>query len=393
MPNTNSNYNGSFDNSVGVQAGDSAQGINAQFGSNPFFTAGTRKLPIAGTSIPSCPILLPNGSGLVDVTNNMMWKNWGSVDEVPSVIATEFELDYGQWTQNLANLVGGFNDLFSQKKLDVYQNIYRGNPTGFKYNFPWLLKNGDNIRSVRNTWGEAPALSNYFKKNDVDTNKGKLGVSDIAAAIVGRAISAESAGIGFEEINEFKSTDAQSLQVSFPLYNTYNPDTAFMHYSFVQLFTFQNLKSRTSLMTYVPPKLYTVSTQGLGGVYLAAAYVSDLKIDSIGTTRSISEFNSYSSLPILIPEAYKVTITFSDLLSQSSNIFAGTMGGTPIQVITGANPQNTEENGTIALRGVNGFSNGIIGQVQQSGFGSAGPSSGAPQPTLNTGLAGSKGPQ
>jgi hypothetical protein len=373
MPNTNSNYNGSFDNSVGVQAGDSAQGINAQFGSNPFFTAGTRKLPIAGSSIPSCPILLPNGSGLVDVTNNMMWKNWGSVDEVPSVIATEFELDYGQWTQNLANLVGGFSDLFSQKKLDVYQNIYRGNPTGFKYNFPWLLKNGDNIRNVKNTWGEAPALSNFFTKGD--TQEGKQSkIADIVGAGIGATISYGSAGIGFEEINEFKSTDSQSLQVSFPLYNTYNPDTAFMHYSFVQLFTFQNLKSRTSLMTYVPPKLYTVSTQGLGGVYLAAAYVSDLKIDSIGTTRSISEFNSYGSSPILIPEAYKVTITFTDLLSQSSNIFAGTMGGSQIQVIGNVNFLNKKNTEQIALAGANGFSNGIVDQVQQSGFGSSGAS-------------------
>ena len=85
-------------------------------------------------------------------------------------------------------------------------------------------------------------------------------------------------------------------------------------------------------MTYIPPKIYTVDTYSLGGVYMAAAYVSNFKIDSIGTTRKIKEFSFFGSNEVLMPEAYKVTITFRDLVSQSSNIFAGTMGGSKVEV-------------------------------------------------------------
>ena len=86
------------------------------------------------------------------------------------------------------------------------------------------------------------------------------------------------------------------------------------------------------MLTFIPPKIYTVDTVALGGVYMAAAYVSQLKIDSIGTTRRMSDFFGFGSSEILIPEAYKVSITFTDLVSQSSNIFAGTMGGAKIEV-------------------------------------------------------------
>jgi len=83
------------------------------------------------------------------------------------------------------------------------------------------------------------------------------------------------------------------------------------------------------LFTFIPPKLYTLESNALGGIYWPVAHISDLKIDSIGTTRNISDFSSQA---ILIPEAYKVTIVFKELLPQSSNIFDGSIGGRKIEV-------------------------------------------------------------
>jgi len=54
------------------------------------------------------------------------------------------------------------------------------------------------------------------------------------------------------------------------------------------------------------------------------AYVSDLKIDSIGTTRRTDEIITGTYL--LIPEAYMVSITIRELIPVSSNIFQGAMG-------------------------------------------------------------------
>ena len=97
------------------------------------------------------------------------------------------------------------------------------------------------------------------------------------------------------------------------------------------MITFQNLKTRTSFLTYVPPCLYTIKTDGcVGGFNWPVAIVSNLEIESIGTTRVINEFVEAN---VLIPEAYKVSITFRQLLPTSSNIFLGSMGGETVDVI------------------------------------------------------------
>lgn len=372
---------------------DSAAGISAQFSNNKFFNAAPRNLTVAvlQSSQQSVTKLVPKGDGLIDIVNNLQWKNSGSSDEVPSIIATEYELDYGQWTQNLANLISGIKNVATGEGLDIYQQIYHGTPTGFKYHFPWLITNGDNIRNVQSSWGKVDGLSDIISgagsNATSQSNKGNLG--NILGGLAGAAVGAFTPGVGFEQINEYKETTAQDLTISFPLYNTVSIEKAYDHHAFISLLTFQNLKTRTSIMTFVPPKLYNVQTLGLGGVYMPVAYIANLKIDSIGTTRILNEFSSYGTAPILIPEAYKVTITFKELLPQSSNIFAGTMGGVKVQVIgnkwpiSGSSGSNNTSN-IVIKSPINMLNNIGIGNPQGAAF-----TSESSQPTINTGLQGS----
>lgn len=304
--------------------------IQAQFGRNNYFKAVQRETPISFLTPTRQTVakLAPLGDGLVDIVNRFQWKNSGSTSEVPYIIAEEYELDYGQWTQNLANLISGLSNL-AQGGLDVYQMIYYGTETGFKYSFPWLLSNGDTIRKINNTWDRTEGISDIL----TTAAEGSKKFTELVGRAVGMGISYGSAGVGFEEINEYKTTAPQELKIVFPLYNTTTIDKAYDNFTFVNLFTFQNLKTRTSIMTFVPPKLYKVSSNSLGGLYMPVCYVSDFTVESIGTTRTISDYQGYGTSPLLIPEAYKISITFKELLPQSSNIFSGTMGGTPIEVI------------------------------------------------------------
>ena len=222
--------------------------------------------------------------------------------------------------------------------IDSFLKLYAGSPTNFKYKLPYLLSNGDSIKNIENSWVKASGIGDLVSSM-ASKNTSTLGsIGDIAAAGVGAVVGSLTPGFGFEETYQFGSTSTQSLTISFPLYNTKTTEDAFKHFSFVNLFAFQNLKTRTSLMTFIPPKIYTIDTGFLGGIYMAAAYVQSFKIDSIGTTRRMSGMGSKGE--ILIPEAYKVTITFTDLVSQSSNIFAGTMGGTKVNVVEGFNDNN-----------------------------------------------------
>jgi hypothetical protein len=361
---------------MSLDATTGTSGINKSFASNKFFTAEQSQLSVFGLDNLAKPYtkLKPRGSGIVDVVNSMHWKNIGSTEEVPYVWVTERELKYGIWTANLLQFLeqgtNFFQGLAGDKSVDTYLQLYASEKTGFSYNFPFLLKNGDNIRNVSNEWSKASGLGDMFK-GMAGSGTGSTGVlSNLAGAAFGAGIGAITPGFGFEETYQYANTNLNELTVTFPLYNTISLESAFDHYTFVQLFTFQNLKTRTSLMTYIPPKIYTVDTFSKGGVYMAAAFVSNFKVDSIGTTRRMKDFSGFGPSEILIPEAYKISITFRDLVSQSSNIFSGSIGGSKIEVTeAGRVPEwvaNAAEQGvgmiksagSVAVESVQGIFNG-----------------------------------
>jgi hypothetical protein len=348
---------------------DGANGLNSTFGggsdsSAQYFKAVDKEMSFLGFSSSPYTVLEKTGSGLVDVTKDMYWSNVGNKDEVPFVFCVEKELQFGTWATQLSNLLtqtgaglttaGSFVGLSNAKNLDTFLKLYSAKPTGFKYSFPWLINSGYPLRSISNSWDDAQGLASLTKSFGGQSSSQSSGQSNnigsaITGALGGAVMGALTPGFGFEDTKEYKSTSQQSITISFPLYNTLDLKSAFRHFSFVQLFTFQNLKTRTSLMTFIPPKIYEVDAYAIGGVYMPAAVVSELKIESIGTTRAMSDWFGFGANYILMPEAYKVSITFTDLLSQSSNVFAGTLGGSKISITDGGALTQSLVDGTGAV--------------------------------------------
>jgi hypothetical protein len=315
---------------------NSANGINASLISNRYFYSQSRESNLWGIKSSPYVVLKPKGNGVVDVYKEMYWSNLGDKSEVPQIFVIEKELQYGTWATQLGNLLTQANNLLgggsgiNNSSVDTFVQLYAAENTGFYYNFPWLLKNGDSIRAIENTWESTQGLGDFL--TGASPSMGDNVIGKVLGSAVGAVIGSYTPGFGFEDTKQYSATTQQSITISFPLYNTIDLESAFNHFSFVNLFTFQCLKTRTSLMSYIPPKIYEVDANSIGGVYMAAAVVSNFKVDSIGTTRRMSEWSGFGPQEILIPEAYKVTITFTDLLSQSSNVFAGALGGTKVRV-------------------------------------------------------------
>ncbi len=267
----------------------------------------------------------PN-NGLIDVTR-MAWRNnkTNQIDEVPSVLLTEYELNAAQWIANVTALlqVGkGTAGVGSELSKDPYQNLYYGEKTGFSYNLPYIEKS--QIRgSLKNDWVSILGKTTYLgKAKDFLSQLGKV----------------VSPGGGIEDMQIYNKTNFRSVKISFPLYNTLDITSTLQNFSFVTLFEFQNLKTRTTYNTFIPPKIYTVDCIGVGGIYMPAAYVSDYNVTSIGTLRKLSDMDvslgSAGNGGTLIPEAYKVEITLTELIAQSSNIMAGALGERKLSVIS-----------------------------------------------------------
>jgi hypothetical protein len=259
---------------------------------------------------------------LINVLTDFPWKNSGDVNEVPFLRVKEYTLTWGQTITNLQRILSVIGNIYKNGTLDPYLIMYTAKPTDFEYIFPHLIKDGDPLRDIKNSW-------------EVDSNSGGNWLEDWASKLsktkFGGLVSNAIPGTGFEEIETYKHTTKNDLVINFPLYNTRDVKSAFRNYSLVMLLAFQNLKTRTSFMTFIPPKLYTITNDYHGGIYMPVACISDYNVKSIGTTRVLKEYGN-----IIIPEAYDVTIKFSELLSQSSNILKGVIDGSRIQVIEDA---------------------------------------------------------
>jgi hypothetical protein len=277
-----------------------------------------------GERVTPAPQATPTGSGVIDIVNNFRWKNSGSTDEVPSLYLVEYELEWGTWAQNIARLFAEGSRLLDGQA-DPYAVLYYAKTTGFTYNFPFLLGNNGQIRSISNSWNAYGGITGLFPKNN---NKGK---ASGLGQLLGGIISGLEAGVGTEDIYRYGNTQCETLTISFPLYNTVTTSEAYRNYRFVSLFSFQNVKTRTSYLTFVPPCIYTVSTYNCkGGLSWPVAIVENLTIESIGTTRALNEFNEGR---ILIPEAYKVNIKLRQLIPTSANTLNATIGGKAVNVI------------------------------------------------------------
>ena len=340
--------------------------------SNPLFKIDTVGVKTnLGSSIDNIQVfnrtvLKPINNNPVNVYGDFDWKNRSDVDEVPVVILREKTLAMGGLARTLANIYkfgadaaaanneGGLAALAAEIS-DPYANMYITENTtdNFIYHLPWLLNNGSNLRRISNSWKDETGKPLSSSSSGGGSNSA---LGDVLGTLAGIAGGAISPGFGVEKIQSFDQTANMSLNITFPLYNTVSVESTFRNYCFVTLFSYQNLKNRTSLISYVPPCVYEVESYGGGGVYMPMACVENLSIENVGTVRLMKEFSEYvGDTPLLIPEAYMISITLKEMIPQSANIFAATMGGKKVKVSSpmggaSANASVQTENAPVGFR-------------------------------------------
>lgn len=324
-----------------------------------FFTLETKTTELLGATFTYKQPKAINGN--INIKDDFAWKNIvsrGSTGEVPSITLTEYELPYGKWMQNIASVFTASQNAIGSggQNLDPYASLYTGNPTGFQYTLPYLVKPGGSLKgSIRNNWEEIDLVKS---------------VSDLGIPGIDKFKSAENllsnlyGNYGYEKLRGFKKTQPRTITVSFPLYNTVSLKNTSDNFWFIHLFMLQNLKVRTTYITYIPPKIYNITPNEKGGVYMSAAYVSDYTVSSIGSTRAINIGEGGNQL---IPEAYKVDIQFTEMVDPSANLEAGSIDpSSRVQVI---NPSGGGNAGDIQGTLESAFEGGF--RALQTGLNSA----------------------
>lgn len=206
------------------------------------------------------------------------------------------------------------NNFLMSDSTQPYKHLYVANPTNFVYRFPYF----DTKKHSRNTsFGES-------KSNDA--------LEQIAGAITGSVTKGRSKGffggilnelvgksglvpgkIGLLTAQTWNSTTENDYTIAFDLLNTGSIDDITKNREFCYLITYQNSPSRRNFFITDPVVLYDLYIPDV--VSLPVCHISGLTIDNIGNTQLINDK--------IIPEAYRVNITFRSLLDPSRNIFAG----------------------------------------------------------------------
>ena len=159
-----------------------------------------------------------------------------------------------------------------------YNMMYMTEPTKFKYTLPYM----ENVmRSVSNSMG-----------GDVGSTGKLLGAVQDGIEFIGQAAddialrSLREPGIMIENIEAFNLTGrGKSYTVRFPLFNTKDYKEICKNWEFLFLLIYQNQPNRISKDLVNPPCIYEARIPGVW--YSKYSYIQNLTVDFVGARREM----------------------------------------------------------------------------------------------------------
>jgi len=286
------------------------------------------------------------GEELQDILKKYPWtisSKWDRTD-IPYIQLKEHKITGGQIQkqlsfyakgiygvgQNLTELALGTGGADADI-LDVYKEIFPRDPTGFVYKFPYFAKAYYELSTPQ--WqqfdkiGQAGTdIAGGIKK--IVGERGK-GVVDLVQSIASATTSLAEAGlmtvypvIGVADRPRiFTSHNERTVKVEFPLYNTKNSWDWIKNKDFIHLFAAQNLFNKRNFITGLPPVWYEVFVPG--SYYSVASCVTQFDVQNLGNVRLISN----GSIEFVVPDAYQVSISLTEMALPSRNQFQAAFSG------------------------------------------------------------------
>lgn len=220
----------------------------------------------------------------------------------------------GKFAKGLAELGSADDDqLLQNNKLASLAGLYVTKPTGFNYVFPYF-ENPPNVGSNWSDQGRGGPIESVL-------TTGFNIVEEVTSAV-----NIAQPGVYIQKPKFFQhDSNGPEITISFPLFNTVkrsaNRTPYQQNYELLWLLAYQNKTFKTSFGRSKPPKIYSVTVPGV--VNMPYAFISNLSIDFIGTTRNMQVDIADKSVKTPIPEAYNVSITVRSLLSDYANLMLG----------------------------------------------------------------------
>lgn len=269
--------------------------------------------------------------GFIDVVNKFPWTlspNWVK-SEAPYVILKEFEFNEGQILSSVSRFIGAAWDAVKGTfggdfdSLEAYQQLFpKDKPTDFVYQLPYFSDINFSVRSE--PWKDLASISEIGGAASEGLGVGKelqermstyAGAGKLALDIIGGyPITSPT-----DKPKMWSAHTPRTFEVKFPLFNTLNPDDWLLNRDLCVLLVNQNLYNKRDYVTALPPVFYEVLIPGQH--YSYAACVTDITIYNRGNMRVLNSSKEKGKAPAVVPDAYEVSISLTDLTMPSKNLF------------------------------------------------------------------------
>jgi hypothetical protein len=287
----------------------------------------------------------PKGSGLIDIVKKYPWTlSNKNREDIPYIELIEHKITGGSiqkqfefYTKGISDASG---DLYTklvegaqepQGILQVYDGIFRPDPTKFRYKFPYFAKASYELNT--NQWQQFDSVAQSLNQIVGGVGKlfGKKGTEiagavntgmEAAASIAQTALQFNYPVVGIADRPRiFTAHNERSITIEFPLYNTFNSNSWKENCDFIELFMFQNLFNKRNFVTGLPPSWYRVEIPGT--YYSVASCVTNFVVENLGNTRIMNK----GYRPRIVPDAYQVRITLQEMAMPSKNQFQSAITG------------------------------------------------------------------
>lgn len=272
----------------------------------------------------------PSGSGIIDATDAV---GVNATPNIPTIRLKEYELLSSSVVQqakySIGVAAGNFDKIIERvpaglrkyvgniaKKLDIptggdpFEGLYPNTSTGFVYKLPFyndgpvFSKTAGFSESYSGDGMNDLVRKGYelFKKMSVMTNNVLGTVTEPGAFLLKPKFYNPS-------------SSSQSVTFSFPLLNTISEDLIERNYKLSWLLLFQNSVRLIDRGAYIPPCIYEVTIPGY--TYMKFGFVQSIGLEFVGTRRVMQ----VDGVETIIPEAYKITMTLSQLTTDVAEFF------------------------------------------------------------------------
>jgi len=207
--------------------------------------------------------------------------------------------------------------------LNPYKLLYSLKPTQFEYMLPYF---NDSQRSITNSFSDSSGDNQPFGVGDVNNTIGKV-VESAGRFASFRDIMEPGMYIEKPQYYSAYNDNKQQYNVQFPLSNTGEWDDVVKNWQFVYLLVYQNTQNRVSRTLVAPPVIYEASIPGVW--YSPYATISNLNVNFIGARRTMMMNipGANKKQEVVIPDVYDISLTITDLHSQSQNFLHNIIEG------------------------------------------------------------------